>query len=50
MFKKVYGDFVDFFAGETSSVNEELIYKGLLKADKGELKRHENKEKIKNVQ
>jgi hypothetical protein len=40
VFKKVYGDMVDFFAGETQSVNEELICRGLLKADKEDLKRY----------
>ena len=50
MFKKVYGDLVDFFRGETSSVNEELISKGILKADKQEIKRYENKDFIRNVQ
>lgn len=34
VFKKVSGDSVDFFAGELSSVNEEFIVKGILKADK----------------
>lgn len=33
-----------------SSVNEELIAKGLLKADKGDLKRFESKDFIRNVQ
>lgn len=50
VFKKVLGDSVDFFAGETSSVNEELIAKGLLKADKDDLKRFESKDFIRNVQ
>jgi hypothetical protein len=43
VFKKVHGDLVDFFAGETSSVNEELICRGLLKADKEDLKRFEKR-------
>lgn len=50
VFKKVYGDLVDFFAGETQSVNEELIFRGLLKADKEYLKRYENRDLIMNVQ
>ena len=50
VFKKVYGDLVDFFAGETQSVNEELICRGLLKADKEDLKRYQNRDLIKNVQ
>ncbi len=50
VFKKVHGDLVDFFAGETSSVNEELICRGLLKADKEDLKRFEKRQQIKRVQ
>jgi hypothetical protein len=40
VFKKIYGDLVDFFAGETQSVNEELICRGLVKVDKEDLKRY----------
>jgi endonuclease YncB( thermonuclease family) len=50
VFKKFFGDLVDFFAGETSSVNEELIYRGLLKADQEDLKKFEKREQIKKVQ
>jgi hypothetical protein len=34
VFKKVYGDLVDFFDSETTSINEDLICKGVLRADK----------------
>ncbi len=40
VFKKVYGDLVDFFSRETQSVNEEIICRGLVKPDKEDLKRY----------
>lgn len=43
VFKKVCADLVDFFDGEQGSVNEDLIFKGLLKADKQDMKRHANR-------
>ncbi len=50
VFKKIYGDSVEFFAEEKASVNEKLILKGLLKADKSEIKSYENADLIKNMQ
>lgn len=47
VFKKVDGDLVDFFKGnKRSSMNEELIIKGLLKADKRQIKQSANTKKL----